>query len=112
MCFPQQNEFKSKHEPMKTTFVPKRLEMRSTAENENYTDWDGPPNKFSHRRARSLLLTIIARLCATNADLWPLGGGAVGFPGGGRGTPTGQTVLPTCVVSHSDRNDDLRSDRE
>ena len=56
--------------------------MRSTAENENYKDRDGPPNEFSHRRARNLLLSTIARLCAKNVDLWPLGG-AVGFPGGG-----------------------------
>ena len=64
--------------------------MRSTAENENYKDRDGPPNAFSHRRAQNLLLSIIARLCATKPDLWPLRG-AFEFPGGGCGIPTGRT---------------------
>ena len=58
--------------------------MRSTAGNENYKDRDGPPNELSHRRTQNLLLSIIARLCAKNADLWPLGW-AVGIPGGAVG---------------------------
>ena len=84
MCFPQQNTCKSNDEPMKTRFVPKIHKNRSTAGNRNYKDWGGPPNQFSHRRARNLLLSIIACPCAKYTNPTP--------PGWGRGISGGRAA--------------------
>ena len=137
ICFPQQNTCKSNDEPMKTRFVPKIHKNRSTAGNRNYKDWGGPPNQFSHRRARNLLLSIIACPCAKYTNPTPpgwgrgiSGGRAVGFqlveldralakdlgplsqdifkPKG----VWGEISLPACMLSHLAKNDDLRMDRE
>ena len=81
---PSTEHMQPNDEPMKTRFVPKIHKNRSTAGNRNYKDWGGPPNQFSHRRARNLLLSIIACLCARDTN--PTA------PGWGRGISGGRAA--------------------